>query len=235
MNRLTKIVLKNIFIAVPVFFDIFRYAGNQEKYTREQMLKPLKRILQRAKESGDISIEVYGRENLPENRFIFYPNHQGLFDGFAMVEAYGTPFSPVIKQELMEIPFVKQIFQCLNAIPMDRENAKQSLRVMQEVQKRVEAGEVCLIFPEGTRSRNGNQLLDFKAGSFRPAIRTKCPVVPVALIDSFKPFDREQAGHVTVRVHILEPIHYSEYQDMTGQQLADEVKRRIEEKIAENI
>lgn len=234
MNRLTKIVVRNIGPAIPTFAQIFRYASHQDKYSREQMLIPLKRILRYAKKTGDISIDVYGRENLPkEGAFIFYPNHQGIFDGFAMVEAYGDPFSPVIKQELMDYPFVKQIFQCLNAMPMNRGDAKQSLRVIQEVQRRVENGEKCLIFPEGTRSKNGNKLLDFKGGSFRPAIKTKCPVVPVALIDSFKPFDRNQTGHITVQVHILPPMYYDEYKEMKGQTLADEVKRRIEEKIAE--
>lgn len=233
MNRLTKIVLKNFFPAVPVFTKVFWYAYHEDKFSREVKLKPLRKILDRSKVSGDISIEVYGKENIPqEEAFIFYPNHQGIFDGFAMIEACERPFSPVVKQELMDIPFVKQLFMCLHAMPMDRGNAKQSLRVMQEVQHRVENGEVCLIFPEGTRSKNGNQLLEFKGGSFRPAIKTKCPVVPVALIDSFKPFDKEQSGHITVQVHILKPMLYEDYKDMKGQSLADEVKHRIEETIA---
>lgn len=234
MNRLTKIVLKNFIPAVPLFAKVFWYAYHPEKYSREIKLKPFLKILDRSKVTGDISIEVYGRENIPEEEaFIFYPNHQGIFDGFAMIEACKRPFSPVIKQELMKIPFVKQLFLCLDAMPMDRGNAKQSLRVMQEVQRRVENGEPCLIFPEGTRSKNGNKLLDFKGGSFRPAMKAKCPVIPVALIDSFKPFDKDQGGHVTVQVHILQPMVYEDYKDLKGQSLADEVKRRIEEKIAE--
>lgn len=234
MNRLTKIILKNIFPAIPLFANVFRYAAHPERYPREQMLAPLQKILEKSKSSGDISIEVYGRENLPKDcGFIFYPNHQGVFDGFAMIEAYGVPFSPVIKEELMHVPFVKQLFQCLVAMPMDRGNAKKSLLVMQEVQRRVENGEVCLIFPEGTRSRNGNELLEFKGGSFRPALKTKCPIVPVALIDSFKPFDKDEGGHVTVQVHILEPLLFSEYEGMKGQPLADEVRSRIEAKIKE--
>lgn len=231
MNRLTKIVLKNFFPAVPLFAKVFWYAAHRDKYSREHMLQPFLKILDRSKASGDISIEVYGRENIPEGPFIFYPNHQGIFDGFAMIEACKKPFSPVIKHELMKIPFVKQLFLCLYAMPMDRENAKQSLKVIQEVQRRVEAGEACLIFPEGTRSKNGNKLLDFKGGSFRPAIKTKCPVVPVALIDSFKPFDKDDGGHVTVQVHILKPMLHDEYKEMKGQALADEVKSRIEETI----
>lgn len=192
MNRLVMIVLKNLYRAPFVAGSLWHCAAHPEKYTQEQRYRRVQEIGKIVQDYGKVEIQVYGRENIPQNDgFIFYPNHQGVFDGVAMVEACPKPFSPVIKKELMEVPFVKQIFQCLDSFPMDREDTRQSVKVMQEVQKRVNEKKNCLIFAEGTRSRQGNRLLEFKGGSFKAAFRTKCPVVPVALIDSYKPFDQK--------------------------------------------
>lgn len=235
MNRLTKIVLKNLHLVPGTFGKIFWYAAHPDKYDKTTKLKPLRKILERSKATGNLDIQVYGRENIPvEDGFIFYPNHQGIFDGFALIEACERPFSPVMKIELMKIPAVKQIFQCMDAIPMERGNVRESLKVIQEVGRRVrEDHENWIIFPEGTRSKNGNQLLDFKDGSFKAAVKAKCPIVPVALIDSFKPFDKNEPGHITVQVHILPSIPYASYQNMKTAEIADLVKGQIEATIAE--
>ena len=79
----------------------------------------------------------------------------------------------------------------------------------------------------------GNKLLEFKGGSFKAATKAKCPIIPIALIDSFKPFDTNSIVPVTVQVHFLEPIYYEEYQNMKTTEIAKEVKRRIEETISE--
>lgn len=234
MNRLTKIVLKNIYMVPGTFSRIYWYAAHPDKYSKEQKMKPLRRILERSKITGNLSIDVYGRENIPkEDGFIFYPNHQGIFDGFAMIEACPRPISAVMKKELMRIPAVKQIFQCMDAIAMDRDDVKQSLKVIQEVSRRVQQGENWIIFPEGTRSRNGNELLEFKGGSFKAAVKAKCPIVPVALIDSYKPFDKNEPGHITVQVHVLTPIAYEDYKDMKTGEIADMVRGQIAEVIRE--
>lgn len=233
MNRLTKIVLKNLYLVPGTFGKIYWYAAHPDRYSAETRMKPLRKILERAKITGNLEIKVFGKENIPEkDGFIFYPNHQGVFDGFAMIEACDRPVAAVMKKELMKIPAVKQIFQCMGALAMDRDDVKQSLRVIQEVGKRVAAGENWIIFPEGTRSRNGNNLLEFKGGSFKAAQKAKCPIVPVALIDSYKPFDKNEPGFVTVQVHILPPIPYEEHSGMKTAEIAEIVKARIEETIA---
>ena len=71
----------------------------------------------------------------------------------------------------------------------------------------------------------------FPALSIANAVKAKCPIVPVALIDSFKPFDTKKVTPVTVQVHILEPIFYEEYKNMKSLEIAEEVRRRIVEKI----
>jgi len=233
MNRLNRIILKNICRVPSTFGKLFRYAAHPGRYTKEEKYSIIQYIVERTEKTGNLSIEVFGKENIPqENGFIFYSNHQGIFDGFAMVKACDRPFSPVIKVELIKIPLVKQIFLCLDSMPMNREDVKQSLKVILEVTDRVKRGENCLIFPEGTRSRQGNQLLDFKGGSFKAAVKSKAPIVPVALIDSYKPFDENSTKPVTVQVHILKPIEHIEYQNMKTIEIADLVKNEIAGTIA---
>ena len=91
-----------------------------------------------------------------------------------------------------------------------------------------------MIFAEGTRSKNGNHPQEFKGGSFKAAMKAKCPIVPVALIDSYKSFDTGSIKPLTVQVHFLEPMMYEEYKDMKSVEIASEVRRRIEAVIQEN-
>ena len=76
-------------------------------------------------------------------------------------------------------------------------------------------------------------MLEFHGGSFRCATKSKCPVVPIALIDSFKVLDQKGSAPVAVQLHYLQPIAYEEYKDLKPAELAALVKERIREKIRE--
>ena len=158
---------------------------------------------------------------------MFYPNHQGMYDVLAIVDACETPFSVVAKKEVENVQFLKQVFACMKAFTMDRSDLRQSMQVIMNVTKEVENGRNYCIFAEGTRSKLGNKLLEFKGGSFKAATKAKCPIVPVALVDSFKPFDTNSIAPVTVQVHFLQPLLYEEYKDMKTNEIAEIVRKRI--------
>lgn len=79
----------------------------------------------------------------------------------------------------------------------------------------------------------GNRLLPFKGGTFKSAVKAKCPIVPCALIDSFRPFDEKSIAPVTVKVIYLPPIYYEEYASMKTPEIAAMVKQKIETAISE--
>lgn len=217
------------------WFMLNRYAKNVDNYTEGERYALLKKIVQRANKGGNITVQSYGVENIPnENGFMFYPNHQGLYDVLAIMEVCPVPFSVVAKKEVGNVPFLKQVFSCMKAFLIDREDIKQSMQVIINVTKEVKAGRNYLIFAEGTRSKNGNHPQEFKGGSFKAAMKAKCPIVPVALIDSYKAFDTGSAKMLNVQVHFLKPMEYEEYKDMKSTEIAAEVKRRIEETIRAN-
>ena len=76
---------------------------------------------------------------------------------------------------------------------------------------------------------------EFHGGSFRCAIKSKCPIQPVVFIDSFKVLDQKGSKPVEVQIHYLEPILYEEYKDMKTNEVAELVKSRIQAVIDENV
>ena len=234
MKRIIMMVLRNLLFVPWGWFMLNRYAKNVDNYTEGERYALLKKIVQRANKGGNITVQSYGVENIPnENGFMFYPNHQGLYDVLANVDACPTPFSVVAKKEVGNVPFLKQVFTCMKAYIMDREDIRQSMQVILDVTKEVKAGRNYLIFAEGTRSKNGNHPLEFKGGSFKAATKARCPIVPVALIDTYKAFDTGSIEPLTVQVHFLKPMYYEEYKDMKTTEIAAEVKRRVEAAIKE--
>ena len=232
MKRIIMMILRNLPLVPFAWCKLCWYASHVDRYTEEKRYALLKMIDGRANKGGNITIDAHGTENIPrQNGFIFYPNHQGLYDVLAIIQACTVPFSVVAKQEIGNIPFLKQVFACMKAFVIDREDIKQSMQVIINVTKEVKKGRNYLIFAEGTRSKKGNHPQEFKGGSFKAAMKAKCPVVPVALIDSYKSFDTGSVAPLTVQVHFLEPIPYEEYKDMKSTEIAAEVKRRIEETI----
>ncbi len=232
MNRILLMVFRNLWRVPHAYWKLCHYAKYTDEYPEMEKWLHIQYILKRAVVSGNIDLKVYGVENIPkENGFLMYSNHQGMFDVLAIAATCNNPLAAVLKKELAEIPFLKQIKQCTKSFAMDREDIKQSMEVIVNVIKEVKKGRNYLIFPEGTRSKKGNEMLEFHSGSFKCAIKTKCPIIPIAFIDSFKVLDQKGSKLVTVQIHYLEPIMYEEYKDMNTVELAAMVRNRIEETI----
>lgn len=234
MNRIVLMCLRNFWRVPYLYFKLCKYARHPERYSREEMYEHIKYIFTLAVKSGNIDLTVTGTENIPEDGgFLMYANHQGLFDILALCVTQEKPWAAVLKKELNKIPVLKQMVACTNSFPMDREDVRASMKVIQNVIDEVNNGKRYLIFPEGTRSRNGNEMLEFHGGSFKCALKTKAPVVPIALIDCFKVLDQKGSKPVAVQIHYLPPIYYDEYKDMKTGELANYVRSRIQEKIWE--
>ena len=229
-------VLYNL-IHVPVWgIQILLYSRKGDRHTEEERYALLKKVTLGANKGGRVTIEADGMENLPEeNGFIFYPNHQGLFDVLAIIESCPRPFSVVMKKEVQNIPFLKQIFSIMRAKALDRQDVRQGMKVILEVVEEVKAGRNYLIFAEGTRSKLENQPQDFKGGSFKAAMKAKCPIVPVAILDAFKPFDRKSIEKTTVQVHYLKPLYYEDYKDLKSTELAALVRSQIVDEIQKHL
>lgn len=236
MKRILLMVLRNIVFVPYWWIKLCWYAAHTDDYPEEKKYAFLRLVDEHAIEGGNIHIDVHGAENIPKEKgFMFFPNHQGLYDVLAIIEACPRPFSVVAKKEVGNIPFLREVFSCLKAFLLDREDVRQAMKVIIDVSKEVEKGRNYLIFPEGTRSKNGNKIGTFKGGSFKAATKAKCPIVPVALINSFVPFDQNTIRPVTVQVHFLKPLKYEDYKDMKTTEIAALVEKQIQETIDANV
>ncbi|MGN0131070.1 MAG: lysophospholipid acyltransferase family protein [Lachnospiraceae bacterium] len=234
MNRLVLMVLRNFWKVPGAYGKLCYYARHTDQYAEEVKYRHIQYIMKTAVKSGNVDLQVFGKENIPkEDGFLMYANHQGLFDIIALVASCDRPWAAVLKKELYRLPLLKEIVDCTNSFPMDREDIRQSMQVIQSVTKEVKNGRNYLIFPEGTRSKNGNRMLEFHSGSFKCATKAKCPILPVAFIDSYKPLDQKGSRRVTVQLHYLEPIYYEEYEGFNTAELAQMVRSRIENTINE--
>lgn len=235
MKRILMMVFRNIWRVPFMWIKLCYYASHVDKFTPEQHWKLLKYIVTRANIGGNVSIKATGVENVPkEDGFMFFPNHQGMYDILAIMDVSPKMFSVVAKKELANIQFLKQVFACIKAKMLDREDVRSAMKTIQEVTEEVKKGRNYLIFAEGTRSKNGNNVGEFKGGSFKSATKAKCPIVPVALVDSFKPFDTDTIDEVVVQVHFLEPLYYDDYKEMKTTEIAALIQERIQNKINEN-
>ncbi len=235
MKRILLMVIRNIFI-LPFWLIRLQQLCNIEKYDAKTRYAFLHRITPIVNRRGRVKIECHGIENLPaKTGYIIFPNHQGLFDALAFLETHERPFVTVMKKEVKNVFLLKQIIHILQAEIIDREDVRQSMQVIMNMTRRVKEGENFIIFAEGTRSKNGNRLGEFKGGSFKSAMNAKCPIVPVALIDSFKAFDTRSIKKLAVQIHYLPPLYYEDYQGMKSTEIAELVASRITETIEKNI
>lgn len=234
MKRIIWMVFRCLFY-VPYWFYMLKKLGSDDRYDEETRYRFLRKVTVHVNRVGRVMIVSDGQENLPEKSgYIMFPNHQGLYDALAFLESHERPFTIVAKQEVKDVFLLKQVLQLLKAQFLDRDDIRQGLKVIKQMTEEVMQGRNYIIFAEGTRSRKGNEILEFKGGSFKSAMNAKCPIVPVALVDSFVPFDQNSIKKTKVQVHYLNPIYYEEYQGMKSKEIAKMVEEQIKETIKHN-
>ncbi len=236
MNRIALMILKNLGRFPGLYGKLCHYAKHTDKYPEAEKWAHIHKMLSYAVQGGNVELVVTGQEHLKNMQgCLLYGNHQGMFDVLAIAATCKTPLGIVYKKELKNIPILKEILTCTKSFAMDREDVRQSLTVIQNVTEEVRKGRNYVIFPEGTRSRKGNEMVEFHGGSFRCALKAKCPIIPMALIDSFRPLDEKGSQPLKVQLHYLEPIPYEAYKDLKSVDLAALVKERIAQAIEEHL
>ena len=127
-----------------------------------------------------VKIIVSGREKIPAGRaVVFMPNHQSNCDPPA-VAANLPPVLVMAKQEFFQIPILGTAIRMRGFIPVDRKNRERAFAAVDQAIAALKAGHSFLVFPEGTRSRDG-RLQPFKSGVFVMAIKAGAPIVPVSV------------------------------------------------------
>jgi len=172
-------------------------------------------------------LRVEGRENWPaEGGGLVCANHQSMFDPPLVGMTCSRRMNYLARDTLYRIPVLKQLIQFLDAIPIDREGG--GLAGLKETLRRLKAGELVLIFPEGTRTRDG-QVAPLKLGFIAVARRSRVPLVPVGLDGAYQAWPRTsplpRLGRIAVVVG--EPIGPAQVAELSDGDLVAELERRI--------
>jgi 1-acyl-sn-glycerol-3-phosphate acyltransferase len=127
-----------------------------------------------------VRVRVEGLENLPQTTAVYCVNHQSAMDIPILFVHLPVPFRFLAKRPLFKLPFLGWHMSRSGHIPVDRDQPKKSFKSYDQAAERIRNGVPVVLFPEGTRSRDG-ALKPFKRGSFYLAIQAGVPVVPITL------------------------------------------------------
>ena len=177
----------------------------------------------------NIKLIVKGKHNLQDRNYIFASNHASLIDIPLLLIAVNRYTVFIAKSELSKIPIFKSILDRAGFIFVDRKNNDSAVKSMNNLMDDIKKiPRSVAIFPEGTRTSDGN-LLPFKKGAAIFAINTDIPVVPVAISGTYswskkKLFDISQS---VISFEFGEPIITENYSFNDRDYLTEKIKTNI--------
>ena len=210
---------------------------NPDKHSDEERYGLVNEMVSKMNKSAGFKTIGYGQENLPkEGGYMLYPNHQGKYDVCGIFATHEKPLSFVMDKKRSKMVLVNEVLGLLKGKTIPLNNAKEAMKVFFEISKELAEGRIYILFPEGGYKENNSNVVEpFKAGSFKLAKMAKVPIVPVALVDSYKVYNSPERGPVTTYTYYLDPIYYDEYKDLKTKDIALMVENRIRAKIEEHL
>lgn len=169
---------------------------------------------------ASVRVEMHGQQHLgATKRYVYVANHSSLFDIPIVLATVPDNIRIMYKRELNKIPVFGWCLALSPFIAVDRGDGRDAMAKLDAAVASMRDGTSVLIFPEGTRSSDGN-LGEFKRGAFVLAARSGKPLVPLAILGSANilPARKVRLSKGLVRVEVGEPMH------MQGTTRADEMK-----------
>jgi 1-acyl-sn-glycerol-3-phosphate acyltransferase len=179
--------------------------------------------------ANGVKVKVGGLENLKgKGPYVFMSNHQGSYDIFALLGHLPFQFKWLAKKELFSIPFFGWTMAAAGYISVDRKGTRETVEAMNEAAHKIREGMSVVIFPEGSRSQNGS-LQPFKKGGFTLAIKSRVPIVPIAIDGSrtIMPKDRLKVSPGKIWIQLGSPINTDNFSLKDREVLMAKVKERI--------
>ncbi len=162
-----------------------------------------------------LPVSVDGQEHIvPGQSYVFVANHQSMFDVWLVYGWLPVIFKWLMKAELRKVPFVGTGCKAAGHIFIDRRSTKAAMESLKEVEKQLVNGVCTVIFPEGTRSLNG-EVGRFKRGAFQIAWDLGLPIIPLSLDGCYEvlPKGKPFVYRAPVHMHIGEPIDLKQFSD----------------------
>jgi 1-acyl-sn-glycerol-3-phosphate acyltransferase len=166
-------------------------------------------------------VRVKGRRYIPWRRScVIVSNHQSMLDILVLYHLF-APYKWVSKSENFSIPIIGWLMRLNDYLEIRRGGKNSYLQLMEKARYFLGRGSSILIFPEGTRYPGGH-LGPFKEGAFRMALENKVDIVPIVLDGTARALPKKGAiltGFARIVVHVLEPIPFHTFEDLTPREL----------------
>ncbi|MEU4689440.1 lysophospholipid acyltransferase family protein [Actinoplanes sp. NPDC023714] len=160
-------------------------------------------------------LRVHGRDTLPwRGAAVLVANHASLIDILVLFALF-RPFKWVSKQEIFRVPVIGWNMRLNDYVPLVRGSGASVREMMAHCDRLLAAGSPVMIFPEGTRTTDG-ELRAFKDGAFDLAVRHGVPLIPIAVHGTRRALPRNGVilrDRIDVRVDVLPPLHPSAFPD----------------------
>ncbi|MFP4159492.1 MAG: lysophospholipid acyltransferase family protein [Desulfobacterales bacterium] len=180
-------------------------------------------------------IRIRGRENIKSGRpYVVVSNHQSLLDILVLFNLF-FHFRFVSKSEIFKVPLIGWNMRLNRYIELKRGDRQSIAKMMADCKKALDRGNSVLIFPEGTRSPDGN-IRKFKAGAFILALEHQVPILPIVISGTNKALPKYSFsfhGSHDIRVRVLPEIEYERISDMSPEDAAEMVRGIMAEQLEE--
>lgn len=177
------------------------------------------------------SIEGEPPADISKRAYVVVANHLSDADPF-LLSFLPWDMRWLAKEELYRLPLIGQLMRYGGDIPINRKSREGARHAMEEMRTSLEAGISIMMFPEGTRSRDGN-LLPFKDGAFRLAVEAGAPILPIAIegTEACRPKGAKWIGEASARARILSPIEIQGEGIDAVEAIRDRARAQIEEAV----
>lgn len=234
MLRMYYVIIISVPFILYYLCKVIYILKHDEKYTEEERYGIARRAISILQRNGFIHTDAYGVENLPiSGGYVMYANHQGKYDALGIISAHRNPCTIMIDDKRSHQIVTTQFISLIKGCRLDKTSMKTQLKGILEVIAQVKEGRRFIVFPEGGYYHNRNEVKEFLPGAFKCSIKSQSPIVPVALIDSYKPFELNSIKPVKTQVHFLAPIPYEDYKELNSREIADLTRNKIMDKIRE--
>lgn len=180
-----------------------------------------------------VKIHSTGLENIPTNtRFMLVSNHRSKFDNFIhCVLLEKEQLAYISKVENFKIILARKYMKRGMYLPMNRGETKESLKTILKAIDYIKSGMLSIgVFPEGKRSKDGN-LLEFKAGCFKIAEKSKCPIVVCCLQGTENIHKNFPWKRTHVYADFIKVYYQNDYENKTTVQISDEIYKLMYDKL----
>lgn len=220
------------FIITIPFVLITLLIGLFNRHTRDILaLKCVKLGFHIIRFISGVSVDVYGKENIPSDTPVLYiGNHNGFFDILIGYLEIPTLMGFIAKKEFKKIPGLNWWMHLVNCLFLDREDPREGLKIILQASDDIKSGISIFVFPEGTRSKTG-EMGEFKDGTFKIATKSKCPIIPVAFTGTADAFEKQFPCIRPVKITMTfgEAIYTDSLSKEEQKRLSSITKERIQE------